>query len=99
MEPVEVTGVYLMSNGIILFTIFITKDASRMASKGDILGDIHHFKGDFFLKSTTVLFNVLILNLHCKKLVVNFTTNFCHNTHYFCVVMFTTFVVTFTLYL
>ena len=52
-----------MSNEIILFTIFITKDASRMASKGDILGDFHHFKDDFFLNSTIVLFDMLILNL------------------------------------
>ena len=33
---------------------------------------------------------VLVGVVHSKNKVVNVTTNVCHNTHYFCVVMFTT---------
>ena len=33
---------------------------------------------------------------HSKNKLVKVTTNFCHNTHYFCIVTFTTFVVTLT---
>jgi len=54
--------------------IFVSKYVSRVVFKGGILGGTRQFRGNPYLNSTTVLFDILNL-LQCNILQLHISTN------------------------